>query len=105
MPTIHRALALKKRAGRGIFGDACMIARRLLPTLLLAAICSALPLPAQTLVNVLTYHQDQARTGANLAETKLTPGNVNAADFGPWFSDSVDGYVFAQPLILTAVLV
>ena len=39
-----------------------------------------LPLGAQT--NVLTGHNDAARTGQNLAETTLTTSNVNAATLG-----------------------
>ena len=31
---------------------------------------------------VVTYHNDNARTGQNVAETVLTPDNVNAAHFG-----------------------
>src|SRR5438105_7615254 len=77
MRVINRAFALKGRAGRGSFADSSIGARRLLPPLLLAIIGWASFLPAQTFVNVLTYHQDQGRTGANLAETKLTPANVN----------------------------
>src|SRR6266853_3365902 len=39
--------------------------------------------------DVVTYHYDNARTGANLSETVLTPANVNATKFGkmastPW---------------------
>jgi hypothetical protein len=52
---------------------------------------------------VLTYHNDNARTGQDLAETLLTPANVNAAEFGKLFTDSVDGAVYAQPLYKSGV--
>lgn len=48
--------------------------------------------------DVLTYHNDPARTGQYLAETTLTPGNVNAAHFGKVAFLAVDGKVDAQPL-------
>jgi len=46
----------------------------------------------------LTWHNDNARTGRNLAETRLTPRNVNAEQFGKLFTIAVDGKVDAEPL-------
>jgi hypothetical protein len=51
-------------------------------------------------VSVLTYHNDNARTGQNLRETSLTPSNVNSNAFGLLFSCAVDGQIFGQPLYM-----
>ena len=56
-------------------------------------------------VNVLTYHNDAARAGANLNETILTPSNVKPSTFGKLFSYSVDGYVYAQPLYVSGLAI
>ena len=61
------------------------------------------PLEARVLqsADVLTYHNDNARTGANLQETELTPTDVNAAQFGKLFSYPVDGQIYSQPLLVS----
>jgi Legume lectin domain/Chitobiase/beta-hexosaminidase C-terminal domain len=58
---------------------------------------------AQT--SVVTQHYDNRRTGQNIAETVLTPTNVNATLFGKLFELSVDGQVYAQPLYVSGVTI
>jgi len=50
-----------------------------------------------------TSQVDNARTGAYLNETRLTPGNVNSKQFGKLFMLKVDGDIYAQPLFLAGV--
>jgi len=56
-------------------------------------------------VDVLTQHNDNARTGVNLHETELTPANVNKAQFGMLFKRVVDDQLYTQPLVVTGVKV
>jgi hypothetical protein len=60
---------------------------------------------AQAQVDVLTYRNNLARSGANLEETTLTPANVDVSRFGKLFSQAVDGQVYAQPLYLSALAI
>jgi hypothetical protein len=54
-------------------------------------------------VNVLTYHNDVARTGQNLRETILTPASVNSAGFGKLAMLATQGLVDAEPLYVSGV--
>jgi len=83
--------------------------KRTLPALLTAVVfllpAFALLIHYQETVNaaaafkgVLTWHNDNERTGRNASETKLTLANVNSATFGKLFTLSTDGLVDAEPL-------
>lgn len=63
------------------------------------------PMPASSAANVLTYHNDVARTGQQLAETTLTPANVTSAGFGKIGFMAVSGLVDAEPLYLANLTV
>jgi outer membrane protein assembly factor BamB len=59
--------------------------------------------PPSGAADVVTFKNDLARTGQNLAETALTHANVNAASFGKVHFLATDGKVDAQPLYLSAL--
>ena len=60
---------------------------------------------APTTIDVLTYHNDVARTGQNLVEITLTTSNVTSAKFGKLGFYAADGLVDAQPLYASSVAV
>ena len=66
---------------------------------------ATLTVNAASAVDVLTYHNDNLRTGLNPSETVLTTSNVNFAQFGKIANFSVDGRVDAQPLYASNVAV
>jgi hypothetical protein len=53
--------------------------------------------------NVLTHHNDNARTGAYLGETVLNVSNVHQGTFGKLFARAVDDQLYAQPLYMSGV--
>jgi hypothetical protein len=54
-------------------------------------------------VAVLTHHNDNGRTGANLAEVQLRTDNVNTNQFRLQYTLPVDDQVYAQPLVAADV--
>lgn len=71
------------------------------PLILLCSVMSAGAGGAQ--VDVLTQHNDNARTGVNSRETVLTPANVNPHQLGMLFRRDVDDQMYTQPLIATGI--
>jgi hypothetical protein len=80
----------------------CASRRAFCPSLLITIIAF---LPLATRAQVTTSQYDNARTGADVHETILTPRNVNANQFGKLFALHVDGDVYAQPLYLPHIAI
>ena len=70
-----------------------------------AAILLTAAIPAAAQENVTTSMYDNQRTSVNSHESILTPTNVNSTNFGKLFSQSVDGYVYAQPLYVSNITI
>lgn len=62
-------------------------------------------LAAPAFGGVLTYHNNNMRTGWNSSETTLTLKNVNFKTFGKLFTIATDGRVDAQPLYAPSVAI
>jgi hypothetical protein len=61
-------------------------------------IATAYPGP---LIDVLTYHYNNSRSGWNPYEVQLTPAKVASSEFSLLKTLKVDGNVFAQPLLIS----
>jgi len=59
-----------------------------------------LPVFLKAQIDVLTQHNDLARTGANLREKLLNVKNVDSSQFGLLFSHTIDDQEYTQPLIV-----
>ena len=53
----------------------------------------------------VTVSQDTLRTGWDQSETTLDPASVSASDFGQQFAATLDGQVYAQPLVIGNTLI
>jgi len=87
-------------------GVLAMHARWGLFVLLVAASLSdfmLIPTRALAQAAVLTQHNDNARTGANLQETLLSASSVGPATFGKLSNRIVDAQVYAQPLYVPSL--
>jgi hypothetical protein len=67
--------------------------------IVLAMIATAVP-SVWSQANVLTHHNDNRRSGANLHETQLTVANVSQK-FSKLWTLFVDGQIVAQPLYVS----
>lgn len=69
---------------------------------LLSSLCAT---GAARAADVLTHHNDNARTGVNSAEKILTTANVTPHGFGRLWTLHVDGQVVAQPLYVSRLAI
>ncbi|MDX6221634.1 MAG: hypothetical protein QOD91_688, partial [Frankiales bacterium] len=76
---------------------------RLLPAVLVAAGLLAIPVGASADDTTASY--DTLRTGWDPNESGLGPSAVSASDFGQLFSTTVNGQVYAQPLVVGGTLI
>ena len=72
-------------------------------TLSIAAFVALYTTPVAAQVDVLTNHNDNFRTGANVGERVLTPANVNRTQFGMLFKRVLDDQLYTQPLVATGI--
>ncbi|WP_051367976.1 choice-of-anchor D domain-containing protein [Hamadaea tsunoensis] len=62
-------------------------------------------LPGNAAADLTTASVDTLRTGWDANEAGLAPSSVSAADFGQLFSTTVDGQVYAQPIVVGGTVI
>ncbi|GDY29684.1 choice-of-anchor D domain-containing protein [Gandjariella thermophila] len=84
-------------------------ARRLTRRLLLGAAAAfglaLLAAPFGAVADTVTISHDNQRTAWDPAEPNLAPSAVSSSDFGQQFAATVDGQVYAQPIVAAGTLV
>ena len=68
-----------------------------------ALLCACAQVGCSNHVDVLAGRNDNTRSGANLQETVLTPQLLREGRFGKLWRYDVDGFVYAQPLVVSGV--
>ncbi len=68
-----------------------------------ATLSAQAPPATLTPLNVLTFHNNNQRTGLNAQETTLTPANVSSATFGKVNFLATDDQVYAEPLYVSSL--
>jgi hypothetical protein len=81
-----------------------MLTLQTIPRLTVFLLLAAATVFAQP-VAVVTYHNNNDRTGVNQSETALSPSTLSESTFGKLFSMPVDGQVYAQPLYVPALTI
>ncbi|MET7424854.1 choice-of-anchor D domain-containing protein [Dactylosporangium sp. NPDC005555] len=76
---------------------------RLLPAALTLTAAVAVPAPAQA--DATTISVDNLRTGWDSNEPGLAPSAVSASDFGQLYSATVNGQVYATPIVAAGTLI
>jgi outer membrane protein assembly factor BamB len=89
-----------------------MVRPRFIGLVFIAAACSGPDEPPKVLLpdtaspsDVTTFQNDPQRTGVTRSETVLTPQRVQQGPFGKKATFAVDGFVYAQPLLLSHLTV
>ena len=54
-------------------------------------------------INIPTFHVAADRSGLNSGETSLNPSDVKPGSFGKLFSDTIAGYAYGEPLVMSNV--